>query len=139
MFINCNEKLFFNSHQHHSKATNFCNKILRDKVYENKESLKKEKNSKKLDDDIKSDLQPMLEDKIKNLSEQDESDVQKKSIDNKKDKFLPKEENSQIELRDKIIENKEKNLRYREDEESNEKSIEDKNKDNIEKKSIQII
>ena len=76
----------------------------------------------------------MLEDKIKNLSEQDESDVQKKSIDNKKDKFLPKEENSQIELRDKIIENKEKNLRYREDEESNEKLIEDKNKDNIEKK-----
>ena len=106
---------------------------------ENIKSSKKEKNSKKIDDDIKSDLQPMLEDKIKNLSEQDESDVQKKSIDNKKDKFLPKEENSQIELRDKIIENKEKNLRYREDEESNEKSIEDKNKDNIEKKSIQII
>ena len=106
---------------------------------ENIKSSKKEKNSKKIDDDIKSDLQPMLEDKLKNLSEQDESDVQKKSIDNKKDKFLPKEENSQIELRDKIIENKEKNLRYREDEESNEKSIEDKNKDNIEKKSIQII
>ena len=127
-----------NERKKEQKVNNNDNKKNNENI-ENIKSSKKEKDSQKIDNDIKSDLQPMLEDKIKNPSEQDESDAQKKSIDNIKDKFLPKEENNQIELKDKIIYNKEKNLRYREDEKSNEKSIEENNKDNIEKKSIQII
>ena len=105
---------------------------------ENVVSSKKEKESKNIDNAIKSDLQPMLEDKIKNNSEQDESENQKKSFDNIKNNPLPKEENSQVELKDKINNNN-KNLRYGENEEEKEKAIEENNKDNIEKRSIKII
>ena len=105
---------------------------------ENVVSSKKEKESKNIDNAIKSDLHPMLEDKIKNNSEQDESENQKKSFDNIKNNPLPKEENSQVELKDKINNNN-KNLRYGENEEEKEKAIEENNKDNIEKRSIKII
>ena len=97
-----------------------------------------EKESNNIDNAIKSDLQPMLEDKIKNNSEQDESVNQKKSFDNIKNNPLPKEENSQVELKDKINNNN-KNLRYGENEEEKEKAIEENNKDDIEKRSIKIM
>ena len=114
---------------------------------ENKEKIvnsKNEKESNNIDNAIKSDLQPMLEDKIKNKSEQDESENQKQSFDNIKKKFLPKEENNQIKLEDKIIDVENHRLRYRESEDEiiqsdNEKSSEEKNKDIIERREIKII
>ena len=86
----------------------------------------------------------MLEDKIKNKSEQDESENQKQSFDNIKKKFLPKEENNQIKLEDKIIDVENHRLRYRESEDEiiqsdNEISSEEKNKDIIERREIKII
>ena len=119
------------------KINNNDNKKINDNI-ENIVSSKKEKESKNIDNALKSDLQPMLEDKIKNNSEQDESENQKKSFDNIKNNPLPKEENSQVELKDKINNNN-KNLRYGENEEEKEKAIEENNKDNIEKRSIKII
>ena len=119
------------------KINNNDNKKINDNI-ENIVSSKKEKESQNIDNAIKSDLQPMLEDKIKNNSEQDESENQKKSFDNIKNNPLPKEENSQVELKDKINNNN-KNLRYGENEEEKEKAIEENNKDNIEKRSIKII
>ena len=114
---------------------------------ENKEKIvnsKNEKESNNIDNAIKSDLQPMLEDKIKNKSEQDESENQKQSFDNIKKKFLPKEENNQIKLEDKIIDVENHRLRYRESEDEiiqsdNEISSEEKNKDIIERREIKII
>jgi hypothetical protein len=119
------------------KINNNDNKKINDNI-ENIVSSKKEKESKNIDNALKSDLQPMLEDKIRNNSEQDESENQKKSFDNIKNNPLPKEENSQVELKDKINNNN-KNLRYGENEEEKEKAIEENNKDNIEKRSIKII
>ena len=114
---------------------------------ENKEKIVNSKNGKEsnnIDNAIKSDLQPMLEDKIKNKSEQDESENQKQSFDNIKRKFLPKEENNQNKLEDKIIDVENHRLRYRESEDEiiqsdNEKSSEEKNKDIIERREIKII
>jgi hypothetical protein len=121
------------------KINNNDNKKINDNI-ENIVSSKKEKESKNIDNAIKSDLQPMLEDKVRGNSEQDESENQKKSFDNIKNNPLPKEENSQVELKDKINNNNNnKNLRYGENEEEKEKAIEENNKDNIEKRSIKII
>ena len=118
------------------KINNNDNKKINDNI-ENIVSTK-ETESKTIDNALKSDLQPMLEDKIKNNSEQDESENQKKFFDNIKNNPLPKEENSQVELKDKINNNN-KNLRYGENEEEKEKAIKENNKDNIEKSSIKII
>ena len=53
------------------------------------------RNEEKLESILKSDLHPMLEDKIKNYSERDDSKEQKeKSIDNIQ-QYLPKREDEQ--------------------------------------------
>ena len=63
---------------------------------ENKGSMVNNKNEEKLESILKSDLNPILDDKIKNYSEKDESKEQKeKSIDNIQ-QFLPKSEEKEI-------------------------------------------
>jgi len=119
------------------KINNNDNKKINENI-QNIKSSKKEKESKNIDNAIKSDLHPMLEDKIKNHSEQDESENQKKSFEKIKDNSLPREDNSQVELKDKINNNI-KNLRYGKNEDEKEISKKENNKDNIEKKSIKII
>ena len=65
------------------------------KKEENKDSMANNRNEEKLESILKSDLHPMLEDKIKNYSERDDSKEQKeKSIDNIQ-QYLPKREDEQ--------------------------------------------
>lgn len=80
---------------------------IKEKENENKGSMANNKNEENLESILKSELHPILEDKIKNYSEKDESKGKKeKSIDNIQD-YLPKQE---IEQKKSDIINKEKKV-----------------------------
>ena len=65
------------------------------KKEENKDSMANNRNEEKLESVLKSDLHPMLDNKIKNYSEKDDSKEQKeKSIDNIQ-QYLPKREDEE--------------------------------------------
>lgn len=88
------------------KEKNIINNI-KEKENENKGSMANNKNEENLESILKSELHPILEDKIKNYSEKDESKGKKeKSIDNIQD-YLPKKE---IEQKKSDIINKEKKV-----------------------------
>ena len=105
---------------------------------ENKKSMANNKNDEKPESILKSDLKPMLEDKIKNYSEHDESkEIKEKSIDNIKD-FLPtKNDNSEKKVYN--INEREEVIKSLKSEKDSEKSNERKNKRNKnEKEKIRI-
>ena len=88
------------------KEKNIINNI-KEKENENKGSMANNKNEENLESILKSELHPILEDKIKNYSEKDESKGKKeKSIDNIQD-YLPKKE---IEQKKSDIINKDKKV-----------------------------
>ena len=77
------------------------------KENQNKKSMDDYKKDEKLENILQSDLQPMLEDKIKNYSERDESkDIKEKSINNIKD-FIPKDKDNSVKKGNNIIEREE--------------------------------
>ena len=77
------------------------------KENQNKKSIDDYKKDEKLENILQSDLQPMLEDKIKNYSERDESkDIKEKSINNIKD-FIPKDKDNSVKKGNNIIEREE--------------------------------
>ena len=105
------------------------------KENENKGSMVNNKNEEKVESILKSDLHPILEDKIKNYSERDESKDQKeKSIDNIKD-YLPNEEKDQDRPQTKNNNKKEKGNNNEEDIINN-KSKEESEKSNQEKQEF---